>query len=101
MDEFVFHNPTTIYFGKRYEAEVGRIAAQYGKRVLLHFGGGSAERTGLLPAIRKALTEAGIFYFELGGVQPNPRLSLVYKGIELCRKNSVDLILAVGGGSAI
>lgn len=101
MDEFVFHNPTTIYFGKHYEAEVGRIAAQYGKRVLLHFGGGSAERTGLLPAIRKALTEAGISYFELGGVQPNPRLSLVYKGIELCRKNSIDLILAVGGGSAI
>jgi len=101
MDEFVFQNPTRIYFGKSHEAEVGRIVAQYGSRVLLHFGGKSAERSGLLPLIRKELASAGIEYFELGGVQPNPRLSLVYKGIEMCRAHKLDLVLAVGGGSAI
>jgi len=101
MDDFVFQNPTTIYFGKSHEAEIGRIASQYGSRVLVHFGGQSAERSGLLPLIRKELAAAGLAYYELGGVQPNPRLSLVYKGIELCRKHDVDLILAVGGGSVI
>jgi len=101
MDDFIFQNPTTIYFGKSHEAEIGRIASRYGSRVLLHFGGQSAERSGLLPLIRKELAAAGLAFYELGGVQPNPRLSLVYKGIELCRKNGIDLILAVGGGSAI
>jgi len=90
-----------IYFGKHHEAEVGRIASQYGSRVLLHFGGQSAERSGLLSLIRKELAAAGLVCFELGGVQPNPRLSLVYKGIELCRQNNIELVLAVGGGSAI
>jgi len=102
MDEFVFQNPTRIYFGKSHETEVGRIVAQHGgTRVLLHFGGQSAERSGLLPLIRKELSAAGIEYVELGGVKPNPRLSLVYKGIELCRQHKLDLVLAVGGGSAI
>ena len=101
MDDFIFQNPTTIYFGKSHETEIGRIASKYGSRVLLHFGGQSAERSGLLPLIRKELTAAGLAFHELGGVQPNPRLSLVYKGIELCRKSGIDLILAVGGGSAI
>ncbi len=90
-----------IYFGKHHEAEVGRIASQYGSRVLLHFGGQSAERSGLLPLIRKELAAAGLTCFELGGVQPNPRLSLVYRGIELCRQNNIELVLAVGGGSVI
>jgi hypothetical protein len=101
MDDFVFQNPTTIYFGKSHEAEIGRIASRHGSRVLVHFGGQSAERSGLLPLIRRELTAAGLAYYELGGVQPNPRLGLVYKGIELCRKHGVDLILAVGGGSVI
>ncbi|HNV19791.1 MAG TPA: iron-containing alcohol dehydrogenase, partial [Rectinema sp.] len=101
MDDFIFQNPTRIYFGKSHEANIGRISAQYGKCVLLHYGGQSAERSGLLPLIRKELTEAGLHFFELGGVQPNPRLSLVYKGIELCKSNHIDLVLAVGGGSAI
>jgi alcohol dehydrogenase YqhD (iron-dependent ADH family) len=101
MDDFVFQNPTMIYFGKHHEAEVGRIASQYGSRVLLHFGGQSAERSGLLPLIRKELAAAGLTCFELGGVQPNPRLSLVYRGIELCRQNNIELVLAVGGGSVI
>ncbi len=101
MDEFIFQNPTRIYFGPSHEAEIGHIVAQHGKRVLLHFGGASAERSGLLPLIRKELSAAGIEFFELGGVKPNPRLSLVYKGIELCRQHKLDLVLAVGGGSVI
>jgi len=101
MDDFIFQNPTRIYFGKSHEANIGHIAAQYGKNVLLHYGGQSAERSGLLPLIRKELTKAGLCFFELGGVEPNPRLSLVYKGIELCRENHIELVLAVGGGSAI
>lgn len=101
MDDFIFQNPTMIYFGKSHEAEIGRIAARYGKRVLLHFGGHSAERSGLLPLIREELAEAGLSCFELGGVQPNPRLSLVYRGIEMCREHKIDIVLAVGGGSAI
>ena len=101
MDDFIFQNPTRIYFGKSHEANIGRIAAQFGKNVLLHYGGQSAERSGLLPLIRKELSEAGLHFFELGGVQPNPRLSLVYKGIELSKINHIDLVLAVGGGSAI
>jgi len=102
MDEFIFQNPTRIYFGPSHETEVGRIVDLHGgTRVLLHFGGKSAERSGLLPLIRKELSAAGIEYAELGGVQPNPRLSLVYRGIELCREHKLDFILAVGGGSAI
>ncbi len=72
MDDFIFQNPTRIYFGKSHEANIGRIAAQFGKNVLLHYGGQSAERSGLLPLIRKELSEAGLHFFELGGVQPNP-----------------------------
>ena len=101
MDDFIFQNPTMIYFGKSHEAEIGHIAARYGKRVLLHFGGHSAERSGLLPLIRRELAEAGLSCFELGGVQPNPRLSLVYRGIEICREHKIEIVLAVGGGSAI
>ena len=71
------------------------------KKVLLHYGSGSARRSGLLDRIEESLAEAGIAYTELGGVVPNPRLSLVYKGIELCKKEGVDFILAVGGGSVI
>lgn len=101
MDDFEFQNPTRIYFGPSYEAQTGAIAAKYGRRVLLHYGGKSAERSGLLPLIRNSLAQAGLETVELGGVQPNPRLGLVYEGIALCRARKIDLILAVGGGSAI
>lgn len=101
-NNFNYYTPTQIVFGKDAELQTGvLVQAQNCKKVLLHYGSGSARKSGLLDRIEKSLTEEGIAYVQLGGVVPNPRLSLVYKGIELCRKESVDFILAVGGGSVI
>ncbi|MBR1383530.1 MAG: iron-containing alcohol dehydrogenase [Ruminococcus sp.] len=102
MESFNFYSPTEFVFGKGRENECGRYVKKYGgTRVLIHFGGGSAERSGLLGKVRRSLEESGVDFVELGGVQPNPRDSLVYKGIELCRSEGIDMILAVGGGSVI
>lgn len=102
MAGFVYYTPTKVVFGKGTELQTGKLAKEYGAaKVLLHYGGGSVKRSGLLDKVKEALGEEGIEYVELGGVVPNPRLSLVYEGIELARKEGVDLILAVGGGSAI
>lgn len=101
-NNFNYYTPTQIVFGKGAELQTGALVqAQNCKKVLLHYGSGSARKSGLLDRIEKSLTEEEIAYVQLGGVVPNPRLSLVYKGIELCRKESVDFILAVGGGSVI
>ena len=102
MDNFTFFAPTYFAFGKDTENEAGKLVRQFGgSRVLIHYGGGSAIRSGLMDRIRKALDESGLYYSELGGVKPNPRSGLVYEGIERCRKENIDFILAVGGGSAI
>ena len=102
MADFTFYAPTQIVFGRGGENQTGSLVkAQNGKKVLLHYGGGSARRSGLLDRIRASLTAAGIAYTELGGVVPNPRLSLVREGIDLCRREGVDFLLAVGGGSVI
>ncbi len=102
MDNFTFYSPTYFVFGKDSENDTGKYVKRFGgTKVLLHFGGGSAVRSGLLDRVKKSLDKEGIAYLELGGVQPNPRSGLVYDGIELCRKENVDFILAVGGGSAI
>ena len=102
MNNFVFHTPTKVVFGKGTENEVGALVkAQNCRKVLVHFGGGSAKKSGLLDRIYASLDAAGVAYISLGGVVPNPRLSLVYEGIELCRREGVDFILAVGGGSVI
>jgi alcohol dehydrogenase YqhD (iron-dependent ADH family) len=101
MLNFVFDNKTRIVFGKGTENEVGAYTKQFGKKVLLHYGGGSIKRFGLYDKVVKSLEENGVEFVELGGVLPNPRLSLVHEGIELCRKENVDFILAVGGGSVI
>lgn len=102
VHNFNYYTPTQVIFGKAAEQQVGELVkAQKCKKVLLHYGSGSARRSGLLDRIEESLTEAGIAYTELGGVVPNPRLSLVYEGIELCKKEGVDFILAVGGGSVI
>ncbi|NLK08603.1 MAG: iron-containing alcohol dehydrogenase [Firmicutes bacterium] len=101
MENFVFQSPTKIIFGKNTETQVGAEVSAYGKKVLFHYGGGSIKKTGLYNRIIESLKAAGVEYIELGGAQPNPRLSLVNEGIELCRREKVDLILAVGGGSAI
>lgn len=102
MKNFEFYSPTRVIFGKGWHEQIGEIIKEYGfKKVLLHYGGGSIKKTGLYDVVTKALNNSGIEYVELGGVQPNPVLSLVKKGIELCRKEKVDLVLAVGGGSVI
>lgn len=101
MLDFTFHNATKIVFGRDTEKQVGQEISRYGKKVLLHYGGGSIKKTGLYDRVVKSLKESGVEIFELGGVKPNPRLSLVKEGIELCQKNGIDAILAVGGGSVI
>lgn len=102
MKNFVYYTPTEVVFGKGSESKVGSLVKQFGgKKVLLHYGGKSAERSGLLGRVCGALDAEGVEYVKLGGVVPNPRLSKVYEGIELCKKEGVDLILAVGGGSVI
>lgn len=101
MDNFEFRNPTKIVFGRGSEEKVGVEAAVYSKKVLLHFGGGSIKSTGLYDRVTASLRAAGVEWVELGGVKPNPRLSLVYEGIKLCKQHKLGLILAVGGGSAI
>ena len=102
MDNFTFYSPTKFVFGKEMEAQAGALVKEFGgSKVLLHFGGKSAEKSGLLGRIRNSLKEAKIDFVELGGVHPNPLDDLVYEGIDLCKKNEVDFILAVGGGSVI
>lgn len=102
IEDFTYYTPTKVVFGRGAESKTGELVAGLGcKKTLLHYGGGSAERTGLLGRIRASLRGAGVDFAELGGVVPNPRLSLVNKGIELCRREGVDFILAVGGGSVI
>lgn len=102
MINFEFYSPTRVFFGRDQQKRVGEIIKGYGfKKVLLHYGGGSIKKTGLYDEVVKALNDAGIDFVELGGAQPNPILGLVKKGIEICKKENVDLVLAVGGGSAI
>lgn len=102
MENFRFYSPTEFLFGKNTESEVGKLVKKFGgKKVLIHYGGGSIIRSGLLERVEKALKEEEIAYVLLGGVLPNPRSSLVYEGIDLCKKEQIDFVLAVGGGSAI
>ena len=102
MKDFIYYAPTQVVFGALSEDKTGKLVKQYsGTKVLVHYGGQSAERSGLLDKICRALEAEGIAYVKLGGVVPNPRLSKVHEGIELCRKEKVDFILAVGGGSVI
>lgn len=102
MNGFNFYSPTEFVFGKGRENEAGEYVKKYGgTKVLIHYGGKSAVKSGLLDRVKASLEKCGIAYTELGGVQPNPRDTLVYKGIDLCRAENVDFILAVGGGSVI
>ena len=102
MDNFNFYSPTYFEFGKGTESETGKLVKRFGgSKVLIHYGGGSVIRSGLLGRVQTALGKEGIGHVELGGVMPNPRSGLVYKGIEICKNEGVDFVLAVGGGSAI
>ena len=102
MNNFTFYSPTYFVFGRNTENEAGHYVKKCGgSKVLIHYGGGSAVKSGLIDRVKASLSKEGIDFVELGGVQPNPRDGLVYEGIELCRKENVDFILAVGGGSSI
>ena len=102
MENFTFYSPTFFVFGKESENQTGEYVKKFGgSKVLIHFGGQSAKKSGLLDRVESSLKKEGISFVELGGVKPNPRSCLVYEGIELCKKEKVDFILAVGGGSTI
>ena len=102
MFDFKYFTPTKVVFGKNTEEKVAELVQEFGgKKVLIHYGGGSVIRSGLMKRVTDKLDAAGIKYVMLGGAVPNPHLSLVYEGIELCKKEGVDFLLAVGGGSAI
>ena len=102
MNNFTFYSPTYFCFGKDTEKEAGALVKRFGgSKVLIHYGGGSVVRSGLLGRVKESLQSSGISFVELGNVKPNPRSGLVYEGIELCKKEGVDFILAVGGGSTI
>ena len=102
MKDFNYYAPTEVVFGENSEEQVAALVKKYGgTKVLVHYGGKSAERSGLLDKICGLLTDGGIAFKKLGGVVPNPRLSLVHEGIKLCREEGIDFILAVGGGSVI
>ena len=102
MKDFNYYSPTQVVFGRQSEEAVADLVKKYGgTKVLVHYGGGSAKRSGLLDKMLRLLDEGGVQHVELGGVVPNPLLSMAYKGIELCRKEGVDFILAIGGGSVI
>ena len=102
MFDFKYFTPTKVIFGKNTEDRTAELVKEFGgSKVLIHYGGGSVVRSGLLKKVTDQLDAAGISYVSLGGAVPNPHLGLVYEGIELCKKENVDFLLAVGGGSAI
>jgi len=101
MENFRFYRPTRIIFGRGSEDKVGKETKKYGKKIMLHYGQGSIKRTGLYDKVIRSLKKENIKVVELGGVKPNPRLSLVRGGIDICKKQNIDFILVVGGGSTI
>ncbi|WP_369888306.1 iron-containing alcohol dehydrogenase [Bacillus halotolerans] len=101
MENFTYYNPTKLIFGKGQLEQLRKEVKQYGKNVLLVYGGGSIKRNGLYDQVTGILKEEGAAVYELPGVEPNPRLATVEKGIDLCRQHDIDFLLAVGGGSVI
>jgi len=101
MENFVFEGCTKIIFGKGTENQVGEEVKKYGRSVLFHYGGGSIKKWGLYDRVVKSLQKSGVKIFEVGGVRPNPTYELINKGIKVCKENTIDSILAVGGGSVI
>lgn len=101
MQNFTFYNPTKLIFGKDQLSQLQTEIPQYGKKVLIVYGGGSIKRNGLYDKVKEQLYEIGAEVFELSGVEPNPRISTVRKGVEICKTEGIDFLLAVGGGSVI
>ena len=102
MENFVYNTPTKVYFGRGYEKQVGSIIKEYGfKKIMIQYGKESVKKSGLYDIVINSLNENGIKFVEMGGVEPNPKLEFVRDAIKLARKEQVELILAVGGGSVI
>ena len=101
MENFVHDIPTKVYFGKGVLSQLDSALRQFGKNVLLTYGGGSIKRSGLYDEVMKILNEGGFKVIELNGIDPNPRISSVEKGVALCKENDIDVVLAIGGGSTI
>lgn len=102
MNNFTYFTPTKVFFGNGVEKQVGPTLRKAGfKKVLVHYGGGSVRKNGLLDIVEESLQSAGIAYVALGGVAPNPKISLVREGIALAKSEKIDMIIAVGGGSVI
>lgn len=102
MNDFIYNTPTKVYFGKGKEKEIGNIIAEYGyKKIMLQYGKGSVIKSGLLDTIKSSLVQSGIEFCEMGGVEPNPKITFVREAIKVAKEQNVDLIVAVGGGSVI
>jgi len=101
MNNFAFQNPTKLIFGKDQVVNVGKETVKYGKRVLVVTGGGSVKRSGLFDRVLGFLKEEGLTVFEFAGIEPNPRVTTIRKGIEICKKENIDIVLAIGGGSVL
>lgn len=101
MNDFIFHNPDKVYFGKDQMKHLPEELLKFGKKALLVYGGGSIKKNGLYDLVTKLAAQNGITLFELSGVEPNPRHSTANKGAEICKKEGIDVVLAVGGGSTI
>lgn len=101
MNDFIFHNPDKVYFGKKQLEHLSEELLNFGKKVLLVYGGGSIKKNGLYDSIVKIAKDSGIELFELSGVEPNPRHSTVNKGAAICKEENIDVVLAAGGGSTI
>ncbi len=101
MNNFIYDIPTKVYFGENQLQHLGEEVSKFGKRVLLTYGGGSIKKIGLYDAVMKELSKVGMQVFELSGIEPNPRIDSVRQGVEICKKEHIDVLLAVGGGSTI
>lgn len=101
MNDFTFYNPTKLIFGKGQVEQLKDLVPQYGKKVLLVYGGGSIKKSGLYDQVTAVLKDIDAEVFELAGVEPNPRLTTVRRGVDICKEEGIDFLLAVGGGSVI
>ena len=101
MNSFIYDIPVKVYFGENQLVHLGEELSRFGKRVLLTYGGGSIKKTGLYEAVTAEIKKAGLELFELSGIAPNPRIDSVRQGAELCKREQIDVLLAVGGGSVL
>jgi alcohol dehydrogenase YqhD (iron-dependent ADH family) len=101
MNSFIYDIPVRVYFGENQLVHLGEELSKYGKRVLLVYGGGSIKKTGIYDEVLAEIKKSGLELFELSGVDPNPRIESVRNGAEICKKDNIDVILAVGGGSTL